>query len=46
MRLHVKEFIKKPDNYTLLPGKNDALKDSMKKVQKYTLNDYLHATIM
>jgi len=31
----------KPDNYTLLPGKNAAVKDSVKKVQKFTLNDYL-----
>lgn len=40
MRLHVKEFMKRPDKFTLLPGKKDAVKDGTKKVQKYTLTDY------
>ena len=41
MRLHVTQFMKRPDNSTFLPGKKDAVKDGVKKVQKYTLNDYI-----
>jgi len=39
MRLHVKEFIKKPEKYTLLSGKKEAVKDGVKNVQEYTMND-------